>query len=418
VRTSFFPSPPEGEGQGEGAARDQASAYHPHPPPLPSRERARKWLIPLTAGLLVAGLVLPPIREWFFEAGMRWLYVLLLSCAAAAGLTPIMRELARRIGAVDHPARRKIHTVTTPLLGGVAVYLAFFITLLVNSVGMAVPVFATDEAYAVLVGGTFIFIVGVADDLWEIPATAKLLAQLVAAAIVMWSGKLLSLFPSGFVGDALNVLLTILWIVGITNALNFLDGMDGLATGLAVIIAFFLGLVAFQTNQPTLGWLAMAILGAGVGFLPYNFKPGASATVFLGDAGSTFLGFTLACLAVKGNWADQNPIVSLSMPILIFGILIYDMIHTTVERMYLGKVKTLKEYLEYVGTDHMHHRLERALGSRTESVLVICLLSIALGLAAVVLRNAHTADALFLLLQATIIVVVISILEYRGRRHG
>jgi len=104
-----------------------------------------------------------------------------------------------------------------------------------------------------------------------------------------------------------------------------------------------------------------------------------------------------------------------STPILIFGVLIYDMIHTSVERMYLGKVRTVKEFLEYVGKDHLHHRLERALGSRKEAVLMIFLLSIALGLAGVVLRNARTTDALFLLLQATIIVVVVSILERRGR---
>jgi UDP-GlcNAc:undecaprenyl-phosphate GlcNAc-1-phosphate transferase len=176
-----------------------------------------------------------------------------------------------------------------------------------------------------------------------------------------------------------------------------------------------MGVVAFQTNQPTLGWVSVALVGAGLGFLPYNFKLRAPAAIFLGDAGSIFLGFTLACLAIKGNWADGKLIVSVSTPILIFGVLIYDMVHTTVERIYLGKVSTVKEYLEYVGKDHMHHRLEKALGSRTDAVLTIFLLSIALGLAGVVLRSARTMDAVFLLLQATIIVVVVSILERRGR---
>jgi UDP-GlcNAc:undecaprenyl-phosphate GlcNAc-1-phosphate transferase len=376
------------------------------------------WLVSVTAGFCVAGMMLPSVRGWFFDAGMRWLYILLLSFAAAAGLTPVLRELAHRIGAVDQPAHRKIHATATPLLGGLAVYLAFLLAIFANSVDMVSPLIATEGVAAVLAAGSLVLIVGVADDIREIPAGAKLAVQVLAAGIVIWSGKLLTLFPHGMIGDALNILLTIVWIVGITNALNFFDGMDGLATGLAIIIAFFLGIVAFQTNQPALGWLAVAVVGAGLGFLPYNFKPGNSATIFLGDAGSTFLGFTLACLAVKGNWADRNPIVSLSMPILIFGILIYDMVHTTVERVYQGKVKSVREYLEYVGKDHMHHRLERALGSRTESVLMIFLLSIALGLAAVVLRTARTVDALFLLLQATIIVVVISILEYRGRRNG
>lgn len=371
--------------------------------------------VSVMAGLCVAVLLLPPVQVRFYDAGMRWLYVLLVSYLVAVGLTPLIRDLAFKIGTVDQPSPRKIHQTATPLLGGIVVYLAFLIALLANAGGMVDPLIVTEGMLGVLIGGTLLFLVGIWDDIHEVPASTKLLVQIVAAGIVIGSGKLLTFFPHGLAGDTLNVLLTVLWIVGITNAFNFFDGMDGLATGLAVIIAFFMGVVAFQTNQPVLGWVAVALIGAGLGFLPYNFKPKAPATIFLGDAGSTFLGFTLACLAVKGNWAHGRPIVSVSTPILIFGILIYDMVHMTVERIYTGRVRTLKEYLEYVGKDHMHHRLERALGSRTDAVLMIFLLSIALGLAGVVLRSARTRDALFLLLQATIIVVVVSILERRGR---
>lgn len=373
-------------------------------------QRVTVWAI-LCAGVLL----LPPVHAWFYAAGMRWLYVLLVSYLAAVGLTPLIRELAVRVGAVDQPSPRKIHQAATPLLGGVAVYLAFLISLLANAGGMVDPLIVTEGMLGVLTGGTLLFLVGIRDDIREVPASTKLLVQVVAAGIVIGSGKLLTFFPHGLVGDTLNVFLTVLWIVGITNAFNFFDGMDGLATGLAIIIAFFMGIVAFQTNQPVLGWVTVALIGAGLGFLPYNFKPKAPATIFLGDAGSTFLGFTLACLAVKGNWAHGKLIVSVSTPILIFGILIYDMVHTTVERISTGKVTTLKQYLEYVGKDHMHHRMERSLGSRTDAVLMIFLLSIALGLAGVVLRSARTVDALFLLLQGTIIVVVVSILERRGR---
>jgi len=372
-------------------------------------------LVTVLAGLCAGVLLLPPVQNWFYAAGMRWLYVLLVAYLVAVGLTPLIRELAVKVGAVDQPSPRKIHQTATPLLGGVAVYLAFLIAVLANAAGMVDPLIVAEGMLGVLVGGTVLFLVGIRDDIREVPAVTKLAVQVVAAGIVIWSGKLLTFFPHGVVGDALNVFLTVLWIIGITNAFNFSDGMDGLATGLAIIIAFFMGVVAFQTNQPTLGWVAVALIGAGLGFLPYNFKLRAPAAIFLGDAGSTFLGFTLACLAIKGNWADGKPIVSVSTPILIFGVLIYDMVHTTVERIYSGKVKTLKEYLEYVGKDHMHHRLERALNSRTDAVLMIFLLSIALGLAGVVLRSARAVDALFLLLQATIIVVVVSILERRGR---
>jgi len=371
--------------------------------------------VPAAAGLCAVVLLLPSMHAWFYTDGMRWLYVLLVSYLVALGLTPLIWKLARKIGAVDQPSSRKIHQSATPLLGGVAVYCAFLVALLVNAAGMTDILVATEGMQGVLIGGTLLLFVGIWDDIREVPASWKLLVQIAASGIVIWSGKLLTLFPQGAVGDTLNTVLTVVWIVGITNSFNFFDGMDGLATGLAVILAFFMGVVAFQTNQPVLGWVTVALIGACMGFLPYNFRAGASAKIFLGDAGSTFLGFTLACLAVKGNWADGKPIVSVSTPVLIFGILIYDMVYMTVERIYSGKVSSLKQYLEYVGKDHMHHRLERVLGSRKDAVLMIFLLSITLGLAGIVLRSVRTVDALFLLLQATIIVVVVSILERRGR---
>jgi UDP-GlcNAc:undecaprenyl-phosphate GlcNAc-1-phosphate transferase len=113
--------------------------------------------------------------------------------------------------------------------------------------------------------------------------------------------------------------------VGITNAMNFIDGMDGLAAGLSAIIALFMGIVAFQTRQPILGWIAIAMLGSCMGFLPYNFRANKPASIFLGDTGSIFLGFVLSSLAVIGEWADNNPIVSFTAPLLIFWVLIFDM---------------------------------------------------------------------------------------------
>ena len=286
--------------------------------------------------------------------------------------------------------------------------LGFLGSVLLNSI-------LPDWMIGILAAGSLLLVVGVIDDVWELPASSKLVAQLAAAGIVIATGKALTLFPSGPVGDVANVLLTLLWIVGITNAFNFFDGMDGLATGLAILIAGFMAAVAFETNQSGLGWLAIAIIGAGVGFLPCNFRGRKPAVIFLGDGGATFLGFTLACLAVEGNWADHSPIVSFSNPLLIFGVLIYDMIHITVERVATGKVCSMKEWLDYVGKDHLHHRLERALGSRQASVTMICLMTICLGLSALALRHAGTTEALLLLAQAGLIVVIITILEWSGR---
>jgi len=372
---------------------------------------SRRWLTPAALGALLGAVTLavPTVRQLFVFEGLRWLYILLFAFLGAGALTPLMVHLSHQWGLVDQPSDRKIHVHPTPRLGGAAVYLGFLGSVLMNSI-------LPDWMIATLAAGSLLLIVGIIDDVWELPASSKLVAQLVAAGIVIATGKVLTLFPSGPVGDVANVILTLLWIVGITNAFNFFDGMDGLATGLAILIAGFMGAVAFETNQPGLGWLAIAIIGAGVGFLPYNFRGRRHAVIFLGDGGATFLGFTLACLAVKGNWADHNPIVSFSNPLLIFGVLIYDMIHITVERVATGKVRSIKEWLDYVGKDHLHHRLERALGSRQASVVMIFLMTICLGLAALALRDAGTAEALLLLVQACLIVVMITILEWSGRQ--
>jgi UDP-GlcNAc:undecaprenyl-phosphate GlcNAc-1-phosphate transferase len=205
------------------------------------------------------------------------------------------------------------------------------------------------------------------------------------------------------------------WIIGIANAMNFFDGMDGLAAGLGAVISFFLGVVAFQTGQPFLGWVAIAMLGGCLGFLPFNFRIKKSAAIFLGDAGSVVIGFILACVAVYGDWAQGNPVVALVSPVLIFWILIFDMVHITVDRILTGKVKNFRQWIEYVGKDHLHHRLANVLGGRKQSVLFIYLLGVCLGTSAVVLRNARPTDAVLLIIQACIMVVLITVLERRGR---
>lgn len=373
--------------------------------------RTAPWLLAAFAlWVAVAGiLLLPAVRGWFIEEGARWLYIFLFSFAATFALTPISIILGMRLGLVDRPDERKLHKVLTPRIGGLAVYLGFVSAILVNSI-------LVDWMVAILAAGSLLLLVGILDDARGLPAWSKLLAQLAAAGLVIYSGKVLSLFPAGPVGDTVNVLLTFLWIVGITNAFNFFDGMDGLAAGLAVLIALFMGAVAFDTNQAGLAWLAVAMVGACLGFLPFNFRFKEQALVFLGDGGATFIGFTMACLAVKGNWADNDPIVSFSNPLLIFGVLIYDMIHITAERIVTGKVTSVKEWIDYVGRDHLHHRLERVLGSRQASVAMILVLSICLGLAAIVLRKVGTAEAIMLLAQATLILIMVTILEHEGRR--
>lgn len=371
-----------------------------------------RWITPVVSGAALGAIALaiPPVQEIFQLEGLRWLHVFLFAFLGTGAVTPLMVRIGHQWNFVDIPADRKIHVLPTPRIGGVALYVGFVGSLLLNSI---VP----DWMIAILVAGSLLLVIGVLDDIRELPASGKLIGQLLAAGIVIASGKVLTLFPAEPLGELANMLLTLFWIVGITNAFNFFDGMDGLATGLAILLAGFLGVVAFETNQAELGWLAIAMIGAGLGFLPYNFRGRKPAVIFLGDGGSTFIGFTLACLAIKGNWADSSPIVSFSNPLLIFGVLIYDMIHITVERVATGKVRSVKEWLDYVGKDHLHHRLERALGSRQASVAMIFLFTICLGLSALALRHASTTEAILLLIQAGLIAAMLTVLEISGRRR-
>ncbi|MBI4735077.1 MAG: undecaprenyl/decaprenyl-phosphate alpha-N-acetylglucosaminyl 1-phosphate transferase [candidate division NC10 bacterium] len=366
------------------------------------------WMSLLVLGLAGFLLLPGPRTTWHTVYGARWAYILVVSSLIAFGLTPILIRLAYFLEVVDLPVGRKVHTEPTPLLGGVAIYTAFGISILANSI-------LDGQVLAIMVGGTLLVVVGILDDVRSVPAGVKLLGQLLAAAAVMQTGVVLTLFPQSVAGTVANGALTLLWLLGITNAMNFFDGMDGLATGLSIITAGLLGFFAYLTFQPFLGWFAAAIVGSCLGFLPFNFRPKRPAAIFLGDSGSPFLGFVLAALAVKGEWAPDN-IIDIGVPVLIFWVFIFDMTHITLTRILTGKVRSFREWIAYVGRDHLHHRLEALLGSKRQTVLLIYLLSVSMGLAALALRNARTLEAVLLTLQAAIVVVIVSILERAGNR--
>jgi UDP-GlcNAc:undecaprenyl-phosphate GlcNAc-1-phosphate transferase len=357
-------------------------------------------------------LQLPPVRLYFFDAIGRWLYIFLFAFSLAAVLTPLAWLIASRIGAVDLPAERKVHERSTPLLGGLSIIVAFGAALLANMI-------LDTEMVTMLAASAVLAVASFFDDWKGLSAKVKLIIQLVLVLVMIWNGIILELFPvHAWWGYGLNALFTIVWIVGITNAMNFIDGMDGLATGLAAIIALFLGIVAFQTDQSTLGWIAIAILGGCLGFLPYNFRVDKPALIFLGDTGSIFLGFVLSSLAIIGHWADDNPIVSFAAPVLIFWVLIFDMTYITVERVLTGKVKTVKDWIDYVGKDHIHHRTYTLLGDKRKAVLFIYLLAATLGVSAIALRNARPVDGVLLVTQAFFITIIVAIMDYSGRhRH-
>ena len=364
------------------------------------------------ATLLLLGCVfLPATRDFFALTGRRWLYILILAFTFSGLTTPICRLLAMNWGLVDNPSGHKIHKEPTPLLGGAAVFLGFLLPLLINGI-------FSREFGAILVCAMTLFVLGVLDDTLNLKAHVKLIVQIVLAVGLTFVGVRIILLPeTALLGSIVNRLLSVIWIVGITNAMNFFDGMDGLAVGLGAIIAFFLAIVALQMDDPFVGWTAVAMMGACLGFLPYNFRPGKRALIFLGDAGSTTIGFVLASLAIYSDWADLNPVVSIFSPLLIFWILIFDMAHITLFRVIRGKTRTFRAWIEYVGHDHLHHRMARVLGGATQSVLFIYLLAICLGLSALLLRYSTPFAGFLLLCQALIIVVLVSILEAKNGKE-
>lgn len=356
-------------------------------------------------------LLHPEMRRYFFADVGRWLYIFLFATTLSYVLTPLIRRLALKLNILDIPEERKIHERATPLLGGGAVILAFTAALLSNMV-------LERDIIITLYAGGAIAVASIVDDWKGLRARVKLIVQILAVIFLIYKGIVLNLFPEKlWWGYTLNVVFTMLWIIGITNAMNFIDGMDGLAAGLGIIISLFLGIVAFQTNQHVLGWIAIAMLGSCLGFLPYNFHPTKPAAIFLGDTGSIFIGFVLSSLAIIGEWADNNPIVSFAAPVLIFWVLIFDMTYITVERVLTGKVKNVRQWIDFVGKDHLHHRTYALLGDRRKAVLFIYLLAITLGLSAITLRYARSVDGVLLVIQAILITVVVSILDYSGRKR-
>ena len=353
-------------------------------------------------------MLLDPIREFFVSASGRWLYILALSFSLSTLATPFFRKLALRWDLVDRPGGHKIHREPTPLLGGGAVLLGFTLPLLVNGI-------YSEQFIAVFVSALILFMVGVADDSRNLKAHWKLVIQIVLAFGLTFYGVRLHLLPETLpLAGIVNRCLSVIWIVGITNAMNFFDGMDGLAAGLGAIVAFFLAVVAMEMRSPLVGWTAVAMMGACLGFLPHNFRPWKRGRIFLGDAGSTVLGFVLASLAIYTDWADLHPVVSIFSPLLIFWIFIFDMTYITIFRVMSGKTRTFRQWIEYVGHDHLHHRMARVLGGPTQSVLFIYILAVCLGLNALLLRYAPPFLASPLIGQAVLIVVLVSVLKANG----
>jgi UDP-GlcNAc:undecaprenyl-phosphate GlcNAc-1-phosphate transferase len=363
----------------------------------------------LFIGGVLVFLALPVVRSFYFNTWSRWHYILVFSFVSAFFITPFCRLLALKLGILDKPDWRKIHGQPTPLMGGVAVYLAFSASLIFN--GIFLPGMA-----ALLSGATLIFIMGLIDDVRPLPALLKFIFQvLISLLVIFWGGLRLSFFYHTPWEGLIDIPLTLLWMVGLTNAMNFFDGIDGLAASISIMSAMFLGIIAFNTYQPALGWFAVALAGACAGFMPYNFRVRKSALLFLGDAGSTFLGFTLAGLAVLGRWSSTSHFVSLTAPLLIFGVLIFDMVYVNLSRIKNHQARTFVQLLKCVNKDHLHHRLLFFGFAQKEVVIIISTISACFGVSALIIMNQSFIEALLGLFQAALVIGLIVTLMLKGR---
>lgn len=288
--------------------------------------------------------------------------------------TPITLLVAQRIGFVAVPNARKTHNVPTPLLGGVAIWAAFVVSLLIFGRGTV----ELPELAAIIIGGTVISAVGFVDDRVGLGPGLKLGGQVLAALILIAGGVRANLF--GESGYWLNVMLTLGWVIGICNAVNYQDNMDGLAAGVAAMAAGSFLMLAALNDQILVASLAAALFGACLGFLVYNFQPAIS---FMGDTGSLLLGFMLAVLGIEIIFPQAPPLSTWMAPIVVLGLPLFDTALVTVSRLRRG-VSVLQG-----GADHTSHRLARLGLSNRRVVVALYTVGAGLGIMTVFITQAE-----------------------------
>ena len=328
------------------------------------------------------------------------LYVIGLAAAAlfAVLLTPVVKRLAVWVGAVDAPNHRKVHTQIMPRLGGVAIFLAFLGAFII-----VFPAISGDHihtALGVVIGASIIVLVGALDDKFELSAKVKLLGQIVAASVVVLFDVKIELLNSPFGGTVIDfsspwisVPLTIFWIVGVTNAVNLIDGLDGLAAGVSAIASATMLVMALIMGNVTVTLLSALLLGSILGFLIFNFHP---AKIFMGDSGALFLGFTLASLSILGF--KQVAVVSFIAPLLILGVPLSDTFFAIIRRI------VNRTPISVADKSHLHHCLLQLGFSHRTTVLIIYGIAVFFGGSAIFLSQ--TEPWVTILLIAVILIVM------------
>lgn len=328
----------------------------------------------------------------------------MLAFVIAAGvaflITPGVILLAAKTGAMDAPDARKVHKKPIPRIGGIGIYAAFMVAMLSVLSFVDVTAEVKTEIIGLMVGGSLIVLVGVIDDYKNLPAKVKLVGQIIAAAVLVIAFDVRIDFITDPFGDYiytewLAVPLTIFWIVGLTNTVNLIDGLDGLAAGVATIAAVTIMMVALQQSIMLVAVLTAALAGAAFGFLYYNFNP---ARIFMGDSGSMFLGFMLAGISVIGA-VKSAATIALIVPILALGLPILDTTFAIVRR-YRGGVPIFKP-----DKGHLHHRLLDLGFTQRQAVLLMYVISALLGLSAVALTE--VSNQLAIIIVCVVVVVVL-----------
>ncbi|MFA7467824.1 MAG: MraY family glycosyltransferase [Desulfotomaculaceae bacterium] len=328
---------------------------------------------------------------------------LIMAFSVTLLLTPWVRKKAFQWGAVDKPDSRKVHNGIMPRMGGLAVYVSFLAAVLVTQ-ELTIPV------VGLLIGVSLITALGVVDDLVCVPAKLKLIGQVVAAASIVPFGISVEFVTNPFSHGIiylglLGVPLTILWVVTVTNAINLIDGLDGLAAGVSCVAALTLAAVAWSQvyydgmqSQREIMFLALILAASILGFLKYNFNP---AKIFLGDSGSMMLGFTLSVLSVMGL-AKSATVISLIIPIIVLGVPLFDVVFAVVRRFFN------RQPIFTPDKDHVHHRLLATGMGHRKAVITIYCVSVVLGLSAFVLTMVTTNQAMLLLVALSLVILFIA----------
>ena len=315
-----------------------------------------------------------------------WLPFVVAALIAFAA-TPIVIRFAPKIGAMDIPKDdRRIHKAPMPLIGGVAMYLAVM-------AGMLFFLPKTRDFMAIFAGATIILISGLKDDIRGTSPKEKLFYQLLAATIAIRGGIQVNFVTNPFASGSpilylswIGIPITVFWIVGITNTLNLIDGLDGLAGGVALISALSFTFVAMKLGMVEIAVLSALVSGACLGFLPFNFNP---AKIFMGDTGALFLGFMLAVISIEGVMKSVATIAML-VPVIILGVPIFDTTFAIFRRLLSG------QSIMAADKSHLHHRL-LALGySQRKTVLILYLISGVFGLFAVLVSKANSSQAVYM----------------------